>query len=395
LAQSYEPRYLIVDGERCTREQVAPTLLPRRGFVWVDCHYDRHRAWVEPVEALTGVTVFENHLLDAENVAHPTYFESTQRYEMIVFRGLAQAHDEAADPIRIATQPTVIFLFPRMLVTLSADTRLVSALQQRMMDPGEFHHRLPGRPEELMLRLINGMVDRYLALRQPLSHHLERSQRALLDPRRPFNDWTALLNVRRDLRKLENLSEEQLDALQEWRDERLDRQGGAGAAPGPGSGDCEADEPALHLPMTDAMEVRVNDVVQHIGRVLRHARRLDSTIESAVQLHFSATAHRTNEIIRVLTVLTAIFMPLNLITGIFGMNFEVMPGLQSPYGFAATLLGMFVLASALLVFFLSRRYLESQRGLSDRSRRRRGLRRRRADDHSSADAADSATTQPT
>ena len=46
-------------------------------------------------------------------------------------------------------------------------------------------------------------------------------QRALLDPRKPFRDWGRLLDGRNDLRRLQNLCEEQHDAVQEWRDVRL------------------------------------------------------------------------------------------------------------------------------------------------------------------------------
>ena len=47
-----------------------------------------------------------------------------------------------------------------------------------------------------MLRLLSGMVDRYLGLRQPLTAQLESWQRNLLNPRRPFKDWTTLLEAR-------------------------------------------------------------------------------------------------------------------------------------------------------------------------------------------------------
>jgi magnesium transporter len=392
-------QYLLVEPERCSQAAAAPEALPARGFIWVDCHYGARRSWVEPVEALTGVRIFENHLLDAENPAHPSYFESTQRYEMIVFRGLSRHQPSAGsnEPIRIRTHPTVFFLFPRVLVTLTDDAELVSSVQQRMLDRGDFNHRLPARPEELMLRLLNGMVDRYLALRQPLTAQIDRSQRELLDPRRPFRDWSALLDARREVRKLENLSEEQLDALQEWRDERLDRRGDVADRHEP-STEAPGDEPAASLrsPMTDAMEVRVNDLVQHIDRVLRHARRLESSVETAVQLHFSATAHRTNEIIRVLTVLTAIFMPLTLITGIFGMNFEFIPGLHSSYGFWGTLAGMVLLAIALLAFFRARRYLSSSGARRTRSKRKPAAPAPDAAGQPPAPGAgtDSASTQP-
>jgi Mg2+ and Co2+ transporter CorA len=356
-----------------------------RGYAWIDAHYESPRAWVETVERLTGVTVLDEHLSDAENATHPSYFDSTRDYEMIVFRGLAVRPGPGPDPeepIRIRTRPTVFFLFPRCVVSVRpADSRQVPALRQRLLDAARFKQRLPSRPEELMLRILNGMVDRYLDLRQPVTDQLEYWQRELLDPRRPFRDWMSLLEARRQLRKLENLSEEQLDALQEWRDERLDRHGGhddptrdwtdatddAHTDVGAGAG-----EPAMPA-LTDALEVRVNDLVEHIERVRGHAQRLETSIESAVQLHFSATAHRTNQIMRTLTVLTATFMPLTLITGIFGMNFEVMPGVHSPAGFWWTMAAMAAIALGLVLFFRTRRYLEETglRGGSKRVRRRR------------------------
>ncbi len=365
-------------------EQVADTsaaVLPERGYAWVDAHFESPRAWVDTVERLTGVTVLDEHLADAENVTHPSYFDSTREYEMIVFRGLAiRPVPDADEPIRIRTRPTVFFLFPRCVVSVRpADSHQIPALRRRLLDGARFKQRMPSRPEELMLRILNGMVDRYLDLRQPVTDQLEYAQRELLDPRRPFRDWMSLLEARRQLRKLENLSEEQLDALQEWRDERLDRHGGhdeparhwANATNEAEIG-TGADEPTMPA-LTDALEVRVNDLVEHIERVRGHAQRLETSIESAVQLHFSATAHRTNQIMRTLTVLTATFMPLTLITGIFGMNFEVMPGVHSPAGFWWTMAAMAAIALGLVVFFRTRRYLEETglRGGAARARRRR------------------------
>jgi len=76
-----------------------------------------------------------------------------------------------------------------------------------------------------------------------------------------------------------------------------------------------------------------------------------------IQLHFSAVAHRTNEVVRVLTVVSAIFLPLTLIAGIFGMNFQNMPELHTHYGYYASLGGMLVLAVVLLGVFRWKRYI--------------------------------------
>jgi magnesium transporter len=75
----------------------------------------------------------------------------------------------------------------------------------------------------------------------------------------------------------------------------------------------------------ELLRVRSRDVQEHVERVLSHVRRLEQSAETAVQMHFSALGHRTNDIMRTLTVLTAIFLPLNLITGFFGMNFDSLP----------------------------------------------------------------------
>jgi Mg2+ and Co2+ transporter CorA len=61
---------------------------------------------------------------------------------------------------------------------------------------------------------------------------------------------------------------------------------------------------------------------------------------------------------RTLTVLTALFMPLTLVTGVFGMNFEVMPLLKSPVGFWLIMGGMAVIVIGLLMFFDRKRFLD-------------------------------------
>ena len=313
-----------------------PFVAPAAGeLLWVDCDRDDTRTWIDPVSEITGARVFENHLSDLENLTHRSFFDSTSDYEMIVFRGLAVSTpaDKASSVIRMRTRPSVFFVFPGCLVTIRAvDSQIVPKIHERLTTPGQ---RLPTRPEELMLRILSAMVDRYLDLREPLSDQLERWQRELLDPRRPFNDWLTLLDGRREARRLEQLCEEQLAAIQEWLDERLE------SPTEPGAGGFE--------PLNDYLEVRATDLIEHIDRILVHARRLESSVESAVQLHFSSTAHRTNEVVRTLTTITAIFLPLTLITGIFGMNFEAIPGQHSPFGFWITMAAMAVIAVALLV----------------------------------------------
>jgi len=98
-------------------------------------------------------------------------------------------------------------------------------------------------------------------------------------------------------------------------------------------------------------------VLEHIERVLVHVRRLESSADTAVQMHFSEQNNRTNDIMRALTVLTAIFLPLNFVTGFFGMNFEGLPLIHSPTGFWIVFAVMLALGVIMSVFFWRKRYL--------------------------------------
>ena len=103
--------------------------------------------------------------------------------------------------------------------------------------------------------------------------------------------------------------------------------------------------------------MRSRDVLEHIERVLSYVRRLEQSSESAVQMHFSDQSNRTNNIMRTLTVLTAIFLPLNLVTGFFGMNFEGLPLIHSRTGFWTVFLVMLTLGVGMSVYFWRKRYL--------------------------------------
>ncbi len=76
-----------------------------------------------------------------------------------------------------------------------------------------------------------------------------------------------------------------------------------------------------------------------------------------MQLYFATMSHRTTEIMRLLTLITAIFMPLTLITGIFGMNFDFIPGLHKSYGFWLSVIAMLGVVVAMLVYFRHKRWL--------------------------------------
>ncbi len=245
---------------------------------------------------------------------------------MLIFRGLAPEIAEES----FTSRPTTFFLFDRLLVTVRPpDSRSITAVKTRMlMNEG----RIPQTPVGLLHIILNTMIDRFLAIREPLAQQLVDWSRDLLDPSHPFNDWLALMHHRSQLRVLELLCEGQEDAVSLWREN-------------------------TDIAMSEHLSIRINDLVEHIRRVQNFATHQGTEVESLVQMHFSAVAHRTNEIVRVLTVLSAIFLPLTLVAGIFGMNFENMPELKLHYAYFVALGGMAGLAIGLLILFRVRHWI--------------------------------------
>lgn len=319
------------------------------GFLWIDCVY-ADIARINPFLVNLGIApLLAEHLQDAQNRQHPSFFDSTSHYEMLVLRGLAMMPSKvilAERPVELETRPSTLFLCQGALITVHAQSsRTFEKLKTRLLSSDEERGWYINRPEDLFLRICGEVVDRFLDLREPLSTVLEQAQYELLDPKRPFNDWRSLWVWRNETQRLQSLCEEQLDALQEWLDERLD------------SSQSVCGGPAFD----DNLEVRTNNIVEHIKRVLTYAARLQASLDNAVQLHFSQTAHRSTEIMRVLTVLTAIFMPLTLITGIFGMNFQEIPGARHSDGFWWAIGGMLAVGLCLYLLFRTQRWISTGR----------------------------------
>jgi magnesium transporter len=93
------------------------------------------------------------------------------------------------------------------------------------------------------------------------------------------------------------------------------------------------------------------DVHDHLLRISDLSESYRDLVSGLFDIHFSVTANKTNEVMKVLAVFSAIMLPLSLIAGIYGMNFENMPELHSPHGYYLTLLLMIGIAVALLFYF--------------------------------------------
>ncbi|RZI77628.1 MAG: magnesium transporter CorA [Variovorax sp.] len=339
-------------------------------FLWISVTREEFRTELQAVQdilqTLSGTQLVDLHVADLLNDQLPSHYDYTSLYDVLVFRRLAAGQtastEQAAVPgnvppvlRRIDTRPVGLAVFDRVLLSVHPEdgalrdiyaAKLLAAAAPGgtapALDARATSARLPTGPADLMLRLVNQIVDGYLALRRDLTLQLDQWQAELINPRSRFTDWSALLQARQSLHQLDEICEDQRAAIQDWID-------ALETLPAP--------EDAAERRERELVMVRSRDVHEHIERVVHHVRRLEQNAETAVQMHFSVQSHRTNDIMRVLTVLTAVFLPLNLIAGIFGMNFEFIPLIHKADGFWIAMGSMLAVAGGLVLVFWRKRYL--------------------------------------
>ena len=357
----------ILPNEVSVVDAFAKAKLPAEpGFLWIICTRAEFGNQQQDIQAgllaLCGMQLVDLHTSDLLNPLIPSHYDYTYQYDIMVFRRLANSSADALPtqeentsrrerPVlrKIDTSPVGFALFDRVLLSVHPTGCPVREIfTSRLLSPGANEGRVagarrPSGPADLMLRVINLMVDGFLELRRELTHQLDYWQAELLNPQSHFDNWTSLLDARLTLHTLDEICEDQLSAIQDWIE-------ALNSWP-------EPETPHLRREQ-DLLKVSSRDVLEHLERVAHHVRRLEQSTETTVQIHFNIQGHRTNDIMRTLTVLTAIFLPLNLIAGIFGMNFEFQPLIHQEAGFWLAMGGMLFIAVAFGAFFWNRRYLE-------------------------------------
>ena len=406
-------------GDSLRFVDTVPEHLPPQGFVWILLDREEFEPERQTLQAaaqrIGGSAMLDLHCQDLASAVHPSHYDYTSVYDLIIFRRLAtqgetkseEDHETAIANYhgqggqarikprgglpafnRISSKAVGFAVFDRLLISVHpfgcyaaksfiqrflADAKFsVDALTS---DPNSARSRLPTSPADLVLRMINAMVDSYLDLRKELTRQLEHWQAELLKANTRFSNWGALMTARSQLHVLEDLCDEQHDAMQEWLDSLREqplstflKMGGqapavvvdgidASVSTHREAGRLDPDAALSAQAQRDQLVARARDVIEHIERVVHHARRLEQSAETVVQIHFSAQSNRTNDIMRTLTALTAIFLPLNLITGFFGMNFEFMPLIHHISGFWWTVGVMLLIVVVVGTVFWRKQYL--------------------------------------
>ncbi|MGE0467825.1 MAG: magnesium/cobalt transporter CorA [Nitrospira sp.] len=183
----------------------------------------------------------------------------------------------------------------------------------------------------LVYALIDAVVDQYFEVLEMLGERIESMQERLMADPRPetLKDIHALkrqlLFVRRAVWPLR----EAINNL------------------------SRSECPFLHEPT----KVFFRDVYDHVVQIVDTIETLREMVSASLDIYLSSVSYRLNSVMRVLTVITTIFMPLSFIAGIYGMNFEYMPELKWPLGYPMALGIMGLVAATMLLGFRWKKWL--------------------------------------
>lgn len=274
------------DGQTQYTHEVEPEWLdPKSGAVlWVDI------AGVDEDAGRILSDVFHFHPLSVEDALSVTQFPKIEPYPgylYVVLHGI----DFKASKHQFATRDIDFFLAANYLVTVhDGESRSIAKLR----DICEKHVRvLEEGTVALMHRIVDQMVDNYRPVIESLEEEIDQLEEEAYYGR--HNLVRRVLGLKRDLAGMRRILIPQRDAVG-----RLARR----------------EFPAI----SDEMSYRFRDVYDHVVRLTEEAMLFQDRVTGILEVNLATVSNRLNQIMKVLTVLSTIFMPLTLIVGAWGMN---------------------------------------------------------------------------
>ncbi len=101
----------------------------------------------------------------------------------------------------------------------------------------------------------------------------------------------------------------------------------------------------------------LRDLYEHLIQIIDTAEIYRDSVSGLLDLYLSSVSQRTNEIMKVLTVMATIFIPLTFLVGVYGMNFDYMPELRWQWGYPALWLVMIACVAGMLIAFWRKKWL--------------------------------------
>lgn len=188
----------------------------------------------------------------------------------------------------------------------------------------------------LLHQVIDNIVDDYLPVMDDFDERVNALEDNIFSVRQPNNQiLEEILSLKRSLLRVKRISSKQLEVLYRMSHGQFQLISG----------------PVLPF---------FRDIFDHLVRVTDLAENYRDLISSSLEAYLSVVSNRLNEIMKVLTIFSAIMLPLTFIAGVYGMNFDYMPELHSKYGYFAVWGIMITVAVGMLFLFWKRGWIGSK-----------------------------------
>lgn len=261
---------------------------------------------------------------DASRERHPPKIEEFDDYTFLIYKGLAAG----SESIDCSTIQIALFVSERFLVSRhSGESPSIERLRKELEHDVSLFARGAGA---MTVRLVRFMVDRYLKILLDLEPRLEFLEESLMGEHGDAV-LAELVTHKSDLTRLQRTFYYHTQVVRELNN-----------LPHPG--------------FTAEEQHGLTDIYEHQERVGSLCNMYYQLASDLIEGYISVSSHRLNQIMRVLTIITAIFVPLSFLAGIYGMNFEYMPELHSPWGYFGLIGFMGLIAVSLIYLFYRKKW---------------------------------------
>ena len=314
-------------GEELLQRWHESAAAPRPPLIWVDFAGRDLEQQADLMYSVFGL--HEYAIEDAQRDRHPPKFESYAGFTFLLLKGLDKEGEE------FGTIQIAFFLAETFLVTRHAeDSVSLDALWTRLEAEPDLFREGTGRLFTVATRRI---VDRYVDLLLELENRLDELEEEMRS--NPNDELLAELSgYKSELKRVTRIFTYHDRIFNQLRHH----------ATGLFSGDLVHD---------------VNDVYDRMERAASLATLYHDIASDLIDSYISIASHRLNGIMKILTIITAIFVPLSFIAGLYGMNFDSeaspwnMPELRAYFGYPIFLLALLGIGAGMLWWFKRRKWL--------------------------------------
>jgi magnesium transporter len=297
------------------------TIINTPGLLWLDLD-DPMSSELDKLAARFGF-----HELAIEDCRHHIQLAKLDYYDGYTFIIINSTH-YTEEPCEVRVREIDVFLGPDYIITVHQGPSLAVQEVQKHIASNAKHVT---RPDQVLHAINDIVVDRYLPTLDQIGDTIDDVEdRLLIDP--TVDLLQTIFELKRGLLHFRRAVASQRELLN-----MLIR-----------------DESDLIHP---DMRIYFRDVYDHAVRAMDLVETYRDLLTGGLDIYLTQMANRTNDIVKELTILATIMLPLTLVTGYFGMNFEFIPMLKDPNGIWYTTGALLLITLSMLVFFKLRKWL--------------------------------------